>query len=100
MAETEEIIIDDMRIARSVLEKIVRESVGKVEDVAQLKHVGVEGKNHGIAVTLNLALKYKSIYPDAAGLVQNMVEADVNKMTGVPVKEVNVTVEKLEFGKE
>lgn len=100
MAENDEIIIGDMKVAENVVNKIVRESAASAVGVSQVREVAVEPKDNGLVVNVTLAVGYKTIYPEVAADVQKAVTTDINRMTGVKVDEVNVTVERLDFGKE
>ncbi len=97
MADDSEIIIGDFKIARSVLEKMVKESVDALPEVSQIRDVNVGTKDHDLVVDLNLSIKAKAVYPKTAKTVQEAVAKDINRMTSAEVIEVNVTIEKLDF---
>ncbi len=100
MSENDEIVVGDMKIAENVVIKIVRESAASAAGVSQVRDVEVQPKEGALAVNLTLAVGSKTIYPEVAAEVQQTVKTDINRMTGVKVDEVNVTVDRLDFGKE
>ncbi len=100
MSENDEIVVGDMKIAENVVVKIVRESATSATGVSQVREIEVLPKEGALAVNLTLSVGYKTIYPDVAAEVQKVVKTDINRMTGVKVDDVNVTVERLDFSKE
>jgi uncharacterized alkaline shock family protein YloU len=97
MAETDEITIGEIKIAGSALESMVRESIGRVAGVTQIKSVTVNPKNGSVAFDINLVVNFNTVYPEVGETVQTAVSNDVNRMTGAKVEAVNITIERLDF---
>lgn len=97
MADAEEIVIGDMKMARSVIERIVRESVAGVREVTHIRQVGVAAEDDGLRVDLRVVMRVRAVYPETGKSVQAAVAEDVNRMTGIAVREVNVVVDRLDF---
>ena len=94
---TDEIMVGDIKIARSVLEKMVRESVSAVDGISGLKRADVEPEAEGLKIALHVNLHHKYVYPEVAAAVQKKVADDINRMTGIESFTVDVTVDKLDF---
>jgi uncharacterized alkaline shock family protein YloU len=97
MAETEEIAIGEVKIAGDALERMVRESIGRVSGVTQVKSIAINPKNDSLSLDVNLVVDYCSVYPEVGEAVQKAVSDDIGRMTGAKVEEINVMVERLDF---
>jgi uncharacterized alkaline shock family protein YloU len=100
VAENDEIIVGDMKIAESVLTKMVRESAAETMGVAQVRDVAVASGDEGITVEIGLTVGHSTVYPEVAAQVQKAVAQSIGQTTGVKVSEVNITVDRLDFAKE
>lgn len=97
MAETDEITIGEIKIAGGALEKMVRESIGRVSGVTQVKSIEIAPKNDSLTVDINVVVNYDTVYPEVGEAVQKVVSNDINRMTGAKVEEVNIMIERLDF---
>jgi uncharacterized alkaline shock family protein YloU len=97
MAETDEITIGEVKIAGGALERMVRESIGRVDGVTQVKSITIDPKNDAVSFDINLVVNYNTVYPEIGETVQKAVTNDINRMTGAPVGEVNIMIERLDF---
>lgn len=97
MAETDEITIGEIKIAGGALEKMVRESIGRVSGVTQIKSIEIAPKDDSLAFDINVVVKYDTVYPEIGEAVQKAVSNDINRMTGAKVEEVNIMIERLDF---
>lgn len=97
MAETDEITIGEIKIAGGALEKMVRESIGRVSGVTQIKSIEIAPKNDSLAFDINVVVNYDTVYPEIGEAVQKAVSNDINHMTGAKVEEVNIMIERLDF---
>ncbi|MFA5867857.1 MAG: Asp23/Gls24 family envelope stress response protein [Actinomycetota bacterium] len=100
MADTDEITIGEIQIAGSALERMVRESIGRVSGVSQIKSITITPKNDALTFDINLVVHHNTVYPEVAEVAQKAVSNDVNCMTGAKVEEVNIMIERLDFSGE
>lgn len=97
MEGPQELVFEDFKIARRVLEQIAEVSAGNVAAVSGVGAVSVEQTGKQIVVDIGIIVDHKATYPEVASLVQQGIADAINNMTGLNVKEVNVSVEKLDF---
>ncbi len=100
MAETDEITIGDIKIAGSALERMVRESIGRVSGVSQIRSITINPKEDSLAIDINLTVHHNTVYPEVGEVTQKAVASDISRMTGAKVEEVNVMIERLDFSGE
>jgi uncharacterized alkaline shock family protein YloU len=100
MKDSDEIVIGELKIAESVVVRMVRDSAGAVEGVSQIKETKVRPEDNALAIDLALSVGYKTVYPDVAEAVQAAVAHTISDTTGMAVSEVNVSIERLDFSKE
>ena len=100
MTDSDEIVIGDLKIAESVVTRMIRESAAAIDGVAQVREANVVPKDGTLGVEVSLVVGYKTIFPDVAASVQTAITDDINRTTGIKVSEVNVMVERLDFSKD
>ncbi len=100
MAESDEIAIGEIKIAGSALERMVRESLGRVSGVSQVRSVTINPKEDALSFDINLIVHHNTVYPEVGEVAQKAVSNDVSRMTGAKVEEVNIMIERLDFSGE
>lgn len=100
MESPQELVFEDFKIARRVLERIAEVSAGNVAAVSSVGAVNIEQAGKEIVVDIGITVDHKATYPEVASLVQQSVTEAIKNMTGLNVKEVNVSVEKLDFSQK
>ena len=92
------LIIDD-----SVIKAIVKKYVGERDFVNQVAHIRIRhlmngDEDQGIEVSLEVVLHYGKHIPTLIHQTQEMVKAEIERMTGMVVQEVNIMVRTLYVG--
>ena len=92
------LIIDD-----SVIKAIVKQFVGERDYVNKVAHIRVHhlkdgDEEQGIEVSLEVVLHYGKHIPTLIHQTQEMVKAEIERLTGMVVQEVNIMVRTLYVG--
>ena len=92
------LIIDD-----SVIAAIVKRFVGEKDYVNQVAHIRVRhlkdgDEDQGIEVSMEVVLRYGKHIPTLIHQTQEMVKAEIERITGMVVQEVNIMVRTLYVG--
>lgn len=97
MDNPKELVVEGFKIARRVLERIAEVSAGNVSDVSGVGAINVEQAGKEIVIDIGITVDHGAKYQEVASLVQQSIADAIKDMTGLDVKEVNVSVEKLDF---
>ncbi len=97
MADTDEITIGEIKIAGSALERMVRESLGRVIGISQVKSITITPQDDALTFDISMVVHHGTVYPEVGEVAQKAVANDVNRMTGAKVEAVNIMIERLDF---